>query len=58
MENFIKGIIKMKIEIELPDEFEEYFRYLKSNFNLQIKKYCENIIKNEVSSRNNELKIF
>lgn len=47
-----------KIEIEIPDEFEVYFKYLKSNFFISKKKYIESVIKKEINSRNDDLGIF
>lgn len=49
---------KIKVEIEIPDEFEEYFKYLRSNFFVSKKKYIENVVKKEVNSRNDDLNLF
>lgn len=57
MENSIKEII-MKVEIELPDKFQRFFEYLKSNFHLEKEEYIEEIVKEEIISRNSELNIF
>jgi len=48
----------MKIEIDLPDEFEEYFEYLELNYGIKAQDYIKNIVKNEINSRNLDLKIF
>ena len=49
---------KNTIEIDLPEEFEVYFRYLSSNFFISKKKYVENIVKKEVNSRRDDLNLF
>ena len=46
------------MEIEIPDEFGEYFKYLRSNFFISKKKYVENVVKEEINSRNFDLKLF
>lgn len=48
----------MKYEIELPDEFEQFFEYLETYFDVERKTYLENTIKSEIMSRNSDLKIF
>ena len=53
-----KGSKKIKIEIELPLDFEKFFRYLELNFGLKRKDYLEDIIKKEINSRNDDLNIF
>ena len=58
MGNSIKGVIIMKIEIDLPDEFEEYFEYLQLNYGIKIQDYIKKIVKDEINSRNIDLKIF
>jgi len=54
----ITGMKKIKVEIEIPDEFEPYFIYLSSNFFISKKKYIENLVKKEVNSRNDDLNLF
>jgi len=49
---------KIKIEIELPDKYEEYFKYFKTYFNISKKECIEIIIKKEIESRNDDLGIF
>ena len=44
--------------IELPDEFEIYLNYLELNFNIEKKEYLEGIIKDEINSRNFDLRLF
>ena len=53
-----QGGKKIKIEIDLPDDYEKYFEYLEVNFNIKKKEYLEEIIKKEINSRNDELGIF
>ncbi len=48
---------KNTLELNLPEEFEAYFRYLRSNFFISKKKYVENIVKNEVNSRRDDLNL-
>ncbi len=48
----------LKIEIDIPDEFETFFDYLEGNFGLKRKAYIEHIVKQEIESRNLDLKIF
>lgn len=51
-------MIKIKVEIDLPDEFEKFFEYLKINFFLGIQDYIRQIVETEVESRNSDLNIF
>ena len=51
-----RGDKKIKIEIEIPDNYEEFFNYLKQNFNLEKKTYIEDIIKDEIESRKKDFK--
>jgi len=44
--------------LELPDEFKKYFEYLELNYGIKIKEYIEQIIKDEINSRNSELGMF
>ena len=46
---------KKNIELNLPEEFETYFRYLRSYFSISKKKYVENVVKKEVNSRRDDL---
>lgn len=48
----------MKIEFDLPDEFKEYFEYLELNYGIKIQDYIKKIVKDEINSRNIDLKIF
>ena len=57
-DNFDHTFKKNAIELNLPEEFEEYFRYLSSNFFISKKKYVENVVKKEVNSRNDDLNLF
>lgn len=52
--------LKILIEFkgELARNYKKYFEYLKLNFNINKKEYLEGIIKEEINSRNLELKIF
>jgi len=49
---------KLKIEIEIPDQYEEFFDYLEGNFGVEKKVYIEFIVKQEIESRNLDLNIF
>ena len=51
-------LFKSNINFNLPEELDEYFEYLKSNYNVDKNKYCKYIIKNEIFSRNSDLNIF
>lgn len=48
----------MKIEVEIPIEFQPFFEYIEIYFNLPPKDYLEFIIKREIGSRNSELGFF
>ena len=51
-----RGGIKIKIEIEIPDdEYGSFFKYLETYFNVKKKAYCEFIIKTEIESRMKDL---
>ena len=49
---------KNTIEIDLPEEFEEYFEYFETNFFIKRKEYAENVVKKEVNSRRDDLNLF
>ena len=49
---------KIRIIIDLPDEFENYFSYIEANFSLSRELYLESLIEKEIISRNSELGLF
>ncbi len=49
---------KIKIEIEISENFKKYFDYLELNFNIKKKEYLEKVIENEINSRNFDLRVF
>ena len=51
-------MINLKIEIEIPDQYEEFFDFLEGNFGVKKKAYIEHIVKQEIESRNLDFKIF
>jgi len=53
-------ILKLTIEFkgDLARNYKKYFEYLKLNFNIEKKKYIKEIIKDEINSKNYDLKIF
>ena len=51
-------MINIKIEIEIPDEYVEFFDYLEGYFGVKKKQYLEHIVKQEIDSRNRDLKVF
>ena len=48
----------IKIEIELPNNFQMFFDYLELNFGLNKKNYIEDLIQIEIKSRNEDLNLF
>ena len=56
--NVTPSFKKDSIELNLPEEFEEYFKYFETNFFIKRKEYAENVVKKEVNSRNDDLGIF
>ncbi len=48
----------MKIEIDIPDRYEEFFDYIQKYFKISKEKYLRNIIRGEIESRNQDLHIF
>lgn len=51
-------MIKIKVEIDIPEEFERFFEYFKLNFNISREKYCTERVKEEIISRNDDLNLF
>jgi len=48
----------MKIEVDIPIEFQPFLEYIEIYFNCPPKDYLEVIIKREIQSRNSELGLF
>jgi len=49
--------MNIKIELDLPDEFKNYFEYFENYFNINKKQYLEFVIEKEIFSRNEDLNI-
>ena len=49
---------KIKIEIELPENYNKFFKYIELDFGMNAIEYAEMIIKNEIESRNYDLNLF
>ncbi|KKM23037.1 hypothetical protein LCGC14_1619290 [marine sediment metagenome] len=53
-------ILRVSLEFkgDLAKNYKKYFEYLELNFNIEKKKYLEETIKDEINSKNFDLKIF